>query len=217
MDMREIIIRWLSKKEKLRNNGEFILFFGFLIVIFIYIIWLLYIMSQHSNEQNYITTAIVAIPNLLVAVVTFLYVLLTRDLVKTNQELVNAQNRPIVIAYVKISERDIHFADLIIENVGLGVARNIHFIVEPANIPTINEDIPLDRNSFIQKGLPVLGPKEKFRAELWYLPMLFDEVRINKKSPEILQFQIIISYQNSVNENMKAERCNIDLGIFWDL
>jgi hypothetical protein len=74
--------------------GEFFVKIGFIIFIVVYIIWFLLTMYQHSTDSQYVTTAILAIPSFFVAVVTFLYVLLTRDLVKANQDIVKGQSRP---------------------------------------------------------------------------------------------------------------------------
>ena len=196
---------------------------GFGIVIVTYFIWIFTLLIQHSNESGYIQAVLTAIPNFVLVIVTFSYVLLTNKLVKTNQdllitnqEMLKAQTQPAVIAYIELDTKDIKFARLVIENIGLGIARNIHFTVVPLGIPTLEKS--LDELSIILKGLPILGSKQKFcTTSLWYLPELFDDIRMGVKNRDILIFQITINYQNSMCENMKPEYCDINLGIWEDL
>lgn len=206
------------------EKGKNLMWIGFGIIIITYFAWLFSLIVQHSNEAGYIQAALTAIPNFVLVIITFFYVLLTRDLVKTNQdllktnqELVKAQTQPAVIVYVQPDAEDIRQVKMIIENIGLGIARNIHFTVEPRGVPTLSNK-PLDEVSLIQKGLPILGPKQKFcTTTLWYLPPLFDEIRAGSKRREDLRFRITIIFQNSLCEDMKPEQCDIDLGIWEDL
>jgi hypothetical protein len=189
---------------------------GFLIFVIVYIVWFLWIMWQHSTDSQYITTALLAIPSFFVAVVTFLYVLLTRDLIKTNQDLVAAQSQPSVIAHVKENDLDFHYIDLIIENVGMGIANNIKFDVEPHGFITQSGD-PLEDLPVIQNGIPTLGPKQKFSMVLRFLPDLMDKGKPLSDIHDTLKFQITIRYQNSTGEKKGPEKYDIDIGIFWGL
>jgi uncharacterized membrane protein len=189
-----------------------------LIVIFIlvYIGYLMFVMSQHPNSDLYITTIILAIPSFFVAVVTSVYVLLTRELIKTNQDLVDAQSQPSVIAHVKENDDDFHFIDLVIENVGMGIARDIHFDVLPHGFITISGD-PLETLPVIQNGIPALGPKQKFRMILCNLTPLTNRGLPLSEIHDTLKFRIGIKYQNSLGIEKNWEYYDIDLGIFWGL
>ena len=210
---KEEAISIVKKRETL---SESFIKIGFLIFIIVYIAWFLWIMSQHSTDSQYLTTALLAIPSFFVAVVTFLYVLLTRDLIKTNQDLVDAQSQPSVIAQVKENDDDFHYIDLIFENVGMGIARNIQFNVEPNGFITISGD-PLETLPVIQNGIPTLGPKQKFRMVLCHLPDLIKPDVPLSEIHESLKFRIAITYQNSIGKKKGPEQYDIDMGIFWGI
>jgi hypothetical protein len=196
--------------------GKTFMVIGFLIFIIVYIIWLVLTISQHSTDSTYVTTAILAVPSFFLAVVTFLYVLLTQDLVKINQDLVNAQSQPSMIAHVKENDIDIHYIDLIFENVGMGIARNVHFDVEPHGFITTSGD-PLETLPVIQNGIPALGPKQKFRMVLCHLPSLIPQDATLSEIHDNLKFRITITYQNSIGDSKEPELYDLDMGIFWGL
>jgi hypothetical protein len=137
--------------------SEFFIKIGFVIFVIAYIVWLLWTMYQHSTDPQYITTALIAIPSFFVAVVTFLYVLLTRDLVKTNQELVVSQREHDLLLLSPIGKIHISYTDqeyvITIENNGMG--------------PLIIKSIKIDKkeilksDSFITEDWPPLSLIEK--------------------------------------------------------
>jgi hypothetical protein len=77
-----------------KNLAELLVIGGFTLAIFTYIIWFIMIMREHSTDPLFITTSLLAIPSALVAVVTFMYVFMTRDLININQKLVENQRQP---------------------------------------------------------------------------------------------------------------------------
>jgi len=176
-----------------------------LLLVVAYIIWFILVMIQHSTDNQYITTALVAIPSLLVAIVTIIYVLWTKELVKTNQSLFDAQTEPSVIAYLCEERRQVsggvfHIIYLVIENIGLGIAKNVKFSVSPSDLK-IGGGI-LNDNPIIKKGSPVLGPKQRMRINLG----------VSFVSP----FQMTISYQNQIGVPKGSQSFDLDPSIVVD-
>ena len=185
------------------------------VLIAVYLAWSILIMVQHCHDDLYITTFMLAIPSLIVAIVTISYVLLTRELVENNQSLFNAQTNPNIIAYLKIEKEESegitqkHFHKiryLVIANVGLGIAKNVKFKITPSDLK-INDRI-LDEHSLIKKGIPVIGPKEEMKIKL--------DISDLNSIPITLQFQITIEYQNYLDQKIGPYPFDVDSTIFID-
>ena len=201
----------MIKENKI--NPVILLFYA-AIIILILLDTAILVFSQFNAV--YIQLFFLSIPNLLLVFVTAWYVRLTQNLVKINQELVDAQSQPSMIAQVKESDIDFHYIDLIFENVGMGIARNIQFKVEPPDFITQSGD-PLVALPVIQNGIPTLGSKQKFRMVLRFLPDLMPKGVPLSEIHESLKFRITITYQNSNGDKKGPEQYDIDLGIFWGI
>ena len=138
------LFEWIKKESELNFFTGFCLSWGF----YIFLCGMLII--QNLTNSNNLQLFLMSVPNLLLVIVTVAYVILTQKLVKTNQALFDAQNEPIIIAYLRLNDTEsTEVIDLIIENVGLGIARNVHFDPTPKGLSILNGD--LDSHSLIQK------------------------------------------------------------------
>ncbi len=197
------------------NFGRILVNLGFGIATFGYIFWFVWIFAQHSNDTQYITTAIMAIPSLLVAVITFLYVLLTQDLVRTNQALFDAQTKPDLIAYLQIDKTDNPaIIDLIIENIGFGIAQNIKINSNPSDFPIISG--MFDSHSIVQKGISILGPKQKVSIKICDAELLVGHVERFFHPDNIPEFQVALQFQNSIGKQMEKKQFSINIAMFKD-
>ena len=93
------------------------------------------LMMVYFNQNAYLPILFLTFPSIVLAVVTIMYVLLTRDLVKTNQVMVNAQSQPkfsIDFDYVKYTVNNAtHISTVVyIRNSG-DVARNLKISFNP--------------------------------------------------------------------------------------
>jgi len=203
-------------KRKIDHYSEPIFSLSIVFVIFLLIFLYLSLITNDPQNKDFVLAFLGIVPTLLLFLVTWIYVRLTKNLVKTNQDLVDAQSQPSMIAQVKESDIDFHYIDLIFENVGMGIARNIQFNVKPPGFITQSGD-PLEALPVIQNGIPTLGPKQKFRLVLCFLPDKMPKGVPLSELHDSLKFTITITYQNSHGDNKGPEQYDIDLGIFWGI
>lgn len=135
------------------------------------------------------------------------------------------QIEPIVNVYVKENEQTVQIIDLIIENVGSGTARNIHFKISPPGFITLSGD-SLEKLHFFQNGVQVLAPKQKYvihmvdyaervtDIKLKYLDADAHELR--QKYKQEFQLKFILTYENVLGFP-KRDEFDIDLCVFWGL
>jgi hypothetical protein len=169
---------------------------------------------QNSDSSDNLQLFLLSIPNILLVIVTLGYVLLTIKLVKTNQALFDAQSEPILIAYLRLNDiEDPEHIDLIIENVGMGSARNIRFSMDPSNVPTVCRN--LENHSLVQRGLSIIGPKQRLSIRLCIATGIQEGKRMI--IPEnFLPFQLIIKYNDSAGKEMDPASFDLDPNIFLD-
>jgi len=87
--------------------------------------------------------AVTAISTVVLTIVTFVYVLLTRSISKETEIMRKTQTEPNISAIIQADERYINWINLIIQNIGLGPAYNIKFELNPdfedRNIPDVED------------------------------------------------------------------------------
>jgi len=107
--------------------------------------------------------------NVIVASATTLLVVITAYSVKKTTDIANRQlklqNDPIISLSIKENEKIVQIIDLVIENVGNGIAKNIKFEVIPHGFITLSGDT-LEKLFFFQHGIQILPSKQKYIVHL---------------------------------------------------
>lgn len=144
------------------------------------------------DSLNHMIKAQLEFFNSTIALATILYAFLTYILVSETSKMRKAQTEPEISITAQPSEWYINLIDMVIENIGLGSARNIHF--------EVISDFECEKGKFvsnigyIKSGLDYFAPKQKLTFFLTSLDENFEE----KKTKCIV---IKASYQDKTNEH----------------
>lgn len=110
-----------------------------------------------------------AVGTLILAALTFAYVLFTRSMVKELRETRLAQERPQVIVDADYSSNDV--INLVVRNIGKGAAKEITFefsapMESSWSLEEHSEAVPLNELPYFKKGLDFLAPGAEI-STLW--------------------------------------------------
>lgn len=136
-----------------------------------------------------------------VAISTVFYVRLTGQLAKETQALRKVQTEPNLYAILEISEAMFGLIHIKIENIGLGLAKNLQFDLK---IETSTPEAPeiLDEFTtpgFFETGLKYFGPGQTITSGYTNLLEKNHESALNAK------FILLIDYENNTGEKYKDE------------
>jgi len=121
------------------------------------------------------------------------------------------------------------YIDLIIENVGNGIAKNLEFFIEPLGFCTLSGD-PLDKLFIIQNGIQTLAPKHRYVQHIIQLGERIEELKkeyllhnqnlnaneLRQKLKTDLELKIRVTYEDK--EGMEKQNDYlVNLCIFWGL
>jgi hypothetical protein len=108
--------------------------------------------------------AVTAMMSVILVIVTTVYVILTRQLVLTNRDIVDRSSRPEIA--VTLSPDPMHWPifDLVIQNVGRGPAREIK-LGTSSDLKVLNQHPIMEAGPF-RTGVPLLVPNEAWRFPL---------------------------------------------------
>jgi hypothetical protein len=109
-------------------------------------------------------TAITALASVVLLIVTTAYVILTRQLVLTSRDMVDRASRPEIA--ITLSPDPMHWPvfDLVIQNVGQGLARSIK-LGTSSDLKVLNQHPIMEAGPF-RTGVPLLVPNEVWRFPL---------------------------------------------------
>lgn len=175
--------------------------------------------------------------NVIVASATLMLVIVTAYSVTTTNQIarkqLKLQNDPLVILSVKENDNNVQIIDLIIENVGNGIAKNIRFEPSPHGFITMSGD-PIKNLYFFQNGIQILAPKQKYTIQLVNFAQKVREIRERLNLPpdgelsksEAQMFRQIVRIESELeftvySENNEGEQNRsvfyFNLCIFWGL
>lgn len=176
--------------------------------------------------------------NTIVASATLLLVIITAFSVKKTTDIAQKQLKfqidPIVSMSIKENDSDVRIIDLVIENVGNGIAKNIQFDISPHGFITWSGD-PLERLYFFQRGIQILPPKQKFVIHLVNFAQKIQGIRERYGIPqsdsqlspaEAQNFRRIVRSESELEITVYFENnegvphrttFNFNLCIFWGL
>lgn len=115
-------------------------------------------------------------------------------LAKETRLLRRAQTDPRLSVWIEPEDREIHWIDMVIENVGGGPAYSITFA--PSRDFELQKGEPLSRLGFMSTGLPYLAPRQRIR---FFLTNLLDDFEPKMRSP----FDIEVFYRSADNTASK--------------
>jgi hypothetical protein len=146
------------------------------------------------DSFNHVKTTLLELlnSNTAMASATIFYAFLTYFLVSETKKMRKAQTEPEISITIQPSEEWINFIDIVIENVGLGSARNIRF--------EVISDFECEKGKFvsnigyIKNGLDYFAPKQKLIFFLTSMVENFEE-KITKR------LEIKVIYQDKTNKS----------------
>jgi len=159
---------------------------------------LLNFLNQNSGAFNIIFSGAVAFA-------TIVYALLTWRLVSETKMMRKAQTEPIISANLQSTEEDIHFIELVLQNIGLGPAYDVRFDVDP-EFEEKDLKLNLSKVGFVKDGLYIFVPNQKIKIPVAVLYNDFED-KIKK------HFKLKISYRNAVGD-LYIEEYPIDFAQF---
>jgi hypothetical protein len=205
-----VLFYWAAFENKKQDMGinilivSAIIFFGTIAFSIIF------------NDSNIATGGF----TLILVVVTAHFTSITNKI--TEKQWKN-DKEPIVIVYLKENEINIQIIDLVIENVGRGIAKNVKFIIHPLGFITLSGD-PLEKLFFFQKGIQALPIHQKYVIHLMNLYTRIYEIKEKykiedphqwrEKLKEELELKFYITYQDIDREPKKGEY-TLNPCMFW--
>lgn len=129
----------------------------------------------------------------LVAFATIVYAILTAKLVSETIKLRKAQTEPNVCAYVQIMSGWYPFNAFVIENIGMGPAKEIKLSVK-RDFEIDNEKV--SELSVIKNGINYLAPNQKI------IPFSFF---MKRDEPAHSPLELVITFKSSLDESYKNE------------
>lgn len=131
------------------------------------------------------------------AVVAFIVWISTLFQIKEMRRATNEANRPYVVVYYDVRSNNV--VNLIIENIGNSLAKNI--IIETEPLFAIPEKRPLFETNLLKKPIPNMPPKYKIST---FLGMYFD-LRGKLENNEYCSFNVKVTYSSSDNKTYVEE------------
>ena len=135
---------------------------------------------------------------LLSVVSSFVLVIVTTLYVRESKKIREAQTNPNIGIWIENLGR-LNSIYLVIENVGLGPAYNLKFIVDPEFID--QKGIKLSEKGIIKSGIKYFAPNRRIQYYLvdWITPA--DVVTGDRKIPK--QFKIVVNYENAIKKRFE--------------
>lgn len=158
-------------------------------------------LSEFLNQNE---SALTVIFSALITFVTIIYAFLTWRLFSETKRMREAQTEPKISIMVQPREEWINFIDLIVQNIGLGAAYNLQFMVKPDFKTEFG--VFLTELGFMKNGLKYLAPNQKIQYFLKNCVGNYGEII----------FEIKVTYQNSIGKKYEDSYL-IDFSQFADL
>jgi len=136
--------------------------------------------------------AVTAISTVVLTIVTFAYVLLTRSISKETEIMRKTQTEPNISATIQSDERNLNWIKFVIKNIGLGPAYNVKFEVNP-DFEDKLLTCKLSEIGFIKNGLPYFAPNQEFQILLTNMAENYQE-KLKKA------FEIKVTYESNIHE-----------------
>ncbi len=161
-------------------------------------------MNEILNSITLNKEAITLVFSLVITISTVVYALLTWKLTSETRRMRKTQTEPKISIYLKPCQVSMLFFDLVIKNIGLGVAYNVKFkVLEEFDI---SEDRKLSEIDFIKEGINYMPPD--YSVETYFLHILGQYERIIDK-----KIKIKITYKNSEGRGL-SEIINLNMSQF---
>jgi hypothetical protein len=212
-----ILVVCISKKYLTRNNiGKYLPFHFYLILLTIFFIILYAIISGNKD----LTQMGILIATIIYAGITYSLTKFTKDLAETTEKATKLQNQPFMTANLRENDIDFHYIDLIIENIGQGIAKNILFNLESPETLIVPSKYhhKIEEMEIFNRGIQSLGPHQNIRFVLVNLPEIVGtEKHISEVNQDDFKFKLTISCENIEGQKCLDQKYELDLLIFWGL
>ena len=150
---------------------------------------------------------IIAGSTVVLAIITLFYLLETREMRKTTQEMLRVSDKPHILIYLFPDETYPHCINLCIQNIGTGFAHKIDFTGDFSFTPMLPRGWkPLADNGIIKNGIDYLGPGKKIEIFLFMSPMMRQDSMVPNRPPILEErLDITVTYQDSMKKERKEE------------
>ena len=150
---------------------------------------------------------IIAGSTVVLAIITLFYLLETREMRKTTQEMLRVSDKPHILIYLFPDETYPHCINLCIQNIGTGFAHKIDFTGDFSFTPTLPRGWkPLADNGIIKNGIDYLGPGKKIEIFLFMSHMMRQDSMVPNRPPILEErLDITVTYQDSMKKERKEE------------
>ncbi len=146
-----------------------------------------------------------------------------KEAISAQKQALVFQTKPIINVYLKENIHDIKFLDLLIENCGPGMAKNLQFTFDKPEYPTLSGD-PISKLHIFQKGIQFLSPKQKYSIPIIHFPSLktkisgdiTDGTEIRKILKEKLPFTLKLNYEDHDGKSYNID-FDLDPCFVWGL
>ena len=145
-------------------------------------------LDNHNEAVMGISSIITGIATFVLAIVTIVYVCLTRRILKEQRLMRLDANKPEIVVSLLPHETHIAWVMLCVENIGTGLARHLKFTADPSSISSF--DKPLEEIGFLKREIEVFAPGRKMQSFLVSAVGKFDEL---KQQP----LKITVTYKDS--------------------
>lgn len=156
--------------------------------------------SWSVSEWAAIIAAAASVLTALVAVVAATFAFFQ---VREARRLRTDQAKPFVVVDIKPSAASAHILNLVIENIGATMARDVHIDFKPEIVTSISE-YDLKDTILIRDGVPMIPPGRR-------LEFLFDQT-VNRKQAELpMRYDVTVTYRDTNERLQEPLRFPIDL------
>lgn len=197
--------------------------------------WISAIISFITGESN----VLVAGATIILVIVTGYNVSQTREFaiksneaqedgIKAQKKALAFQTKPIINAYIKENSSDLTYLDLIIENVGQGLAHDLKFSFDRPEFRTLSGD-EISKLFLFQNGIQNLSPNQKIKITIAHFPTIIENIRkkynyndaehpkeLREALKNELHFKMTVKFYDN-DHNYDERDFIIDPCLFWGL
>lgn len=127
------------------------------------------------------------------------------------RELREEQAQPYVVVDLMLSDVSNRHINLVVENIGRTLARNVRLTFDPPlNSSKLKDELDLSRTALMRHGIPTLPPGKRVQA-------LFDEVDGRAKAQLPMEYKVKVDFRDSRNRSDHALEYILDLTHIYGL
>jgi hypothetical protein len=129
--------------------------------------------------------------------------------VREARNLRRDQAKPFVIVDIQPSRASMHLLNLVVENTGTTIARDVTFVFEPPLSSSL-DNYDIAQTTFVKDGLPMIPPRRRHEY-------LFDSSVQRHDSNLPMRFEVIVRYSDKDGKAQEPLRFPIDLSPLYGI